>query len=185
MSALTSKQIAFINWLLMTDLQRISLNLPESQVAFGKLHAVSERTLRNWKNANHFQEELQRRRVQLQTEWNPESSGAAAIEAGVSPEVVLARIATSESPVMNAGEAEYAAVRQMLVGLIGKGDKNALELWLRNFGKPFIEAEQAAFKSDFRELSNEQLQARIVSLLPTKLLEAELAERAGGKRETS
>lgn len=176
MAELRGKQLAYVNWLLMTNAQRVGTGQPETDVEWGNLHGVADRTLRDWKKRPEFIEELEKRRAQLKAQIVDGADVYAT--AGVSPELVLAQLATAgQDANTDAAAAEFAAARQMLLGLVAKGDKNALDLWFKTFGKPFIEAEQAAFKSDFRDLSNEELAARIVKLLPVELLVQELAAR--------
>jgi hypothetical protein len=174
---LTSKESAFVNWLLLTDAQRLATSQPATQQAWGDLHGVPDRTLRSWKSKPHVAAEIDKRRLQLAAQVSSDAGlSPTAMDVGVSPEILLATMATTAGGSTGV-EAEYAAARQMLLSLVSKGDKNALDLWFKTFGKPFVEAEQAAFKSDFRELSNDELAARTAALLPDAVLTAELARR--------
>ena len=175
--ALTAAESQYVNWLLLTDAQRLATGLPSTQAEWGALHGVPTRTLRSWILKTHVAEELATRRRQLAAQVGGDASVPLA-GAGVSPEMLLAGMAATVQDGAGDPAAEFAAARQMLLGLVSKGDKSALELWFKTFGKPYVEAEQAAFKSDFRDLGTDELHDKILALLPDDALHAELARRA-------
>ncbi len=154
----------YIEWMLLDKHQRAIANLPASDTEWAKAKGVADRTLRNWKSDPEINSRIESRqreqalRLPGATVSGPTSFG----------------VANSEEP-----ESEYQLIKTKLLQMAAAGDKSALDTYFRTYGKTYVEEENAARKSDFRDLDTEDLYTRVLALIPDDRLEAELLSRKG------
>lgn len=91
------------------------------------------------------------------------------------------RATLADDPVLTEGipedEQKYLQVKDTLVRMAMDGNQGAMDLYLKHYGKAFVEAEQADF-SDYRDLSDEQLVAEVCQMAGVEAVSGWLAERA-------
>lgn len=164
----------FISWLLIPEKERVKLGLPRTVVAFAEAKGVGERTLRRWMNADEkFQAELEVRRSRLLTQTTP---GALSGEVHV-PGPALVKTVPQVSGIDSTFDYAWSKLQE----LIASGDKNALQMYLNSpLAKSVMEAQLEQRKSDFSELSDEELTVRILASVSTEDLRAELSRREPG-----
>jgi hypothetical protein len=137
-------QDKFMHWLRLPEAQRGDIR---SIAEWGRRHGVTDRTLRRWKNDPELLERAQR----------------------------PAAPATSPSPEPTSGdEADYQVVKAALVEGAKGGNPKYLEMYLRTYGKPFIEEEVASRATDLSGMDLDELVARAVSTLSPTALETHL-----------
>jgi hypothetical protein len=74
--------------------------------------------------------------------------------------------------------ADYTAIKSQLAALARQGDARALETWLKNWGKPFLDEEVANRVADLASMTDETLVTQLVSLVNPVLL-GNVLEAAG------
>lgn len=72
---------------------------------------------------------------------------------------------------------DYTAIKSQLAALARQGDARALELWLKNWGKPFLDEETANRVTDLASLSDEALVVQLVDAVNPTLLADVLCAR--------
>lgn len=77
---------------------------------------------------------------------------------------------------------DYAAIKTQVASLAKQGDQRALDLWLKHWGKPFLDEETAGRVVDLASLSDVELVSQLVSLVNVRLLSDVLSD-AGWKVE--
>jgi hypothetical protein len=73
--------------------------------------------------------------------------------------------------------ADYTAIKAQLAALARQGDARALEVWLKNWGKPFLDEEVSNRVADLASLTDEQLVVQVVELVNPRLLAGVLEGR--------
>lgn len=157
----------YLEWLLLDRHQRVAAGLPDSDVTWGKAKGVAPRTLRTWKADEDFKTRLEERQAQQAARLTPGST--------VSSGAYVAGDGSSEG--------DYLAIRSKVITMAAAGDKTALELYMRTYGKSFVDEENASRKSDFRDWTDEQLEGRLLEFLDDETVFAEADRRralAGG-----
>jgi hypothetical protein len=89
----------------------------------------------------------------------------------------LANIALSGGPGTD-DVSDYAAIKSQLATLARQGDPRALEIWLKNWGKPFLDEETANRVADLASLTDEALVDQLVATVNPVLL-ANVLTRCG------
>ena len=166
-------------WLATPKRLRVSLGLPTSDKAFAEMKAVDPRTLRRWKTEEKFLELVESFKVEMANS-SPNSTinkvGLATPVASAPDPVVL-----SDDPAIVAGltddEQKYLQVKDTLVRMAMDGNQGAMDLYLKHYGKSFVEAEQSEF-SDYRDKSEEQLVRELCEWAGVEAISDWLADRA-------
>lgn len=143
----------FILWSLTPDVERGAVS---SEIEWARLKGISDRTLRRWKDNPEFVA----RREQL---------------AGVTRVTRVADVVAGEPA--SADEGDYQVVKATLVEGAKTGNPKYLELYMKTYGKPFVEEEVAARSAS---LANEDLPALVaesIALLGEELLAEQLRSR--------
>ena len=147
----------FILWLATPENERGAIS-SEDEWAKSKGYADA-RTLRRWKKNPAFVE--RQRRL---TETMVTKAGAA---------VVFEDLGDPEF----ADERDYRLVKAKLMESAKTGNLKATELFMKLYGKSWIDEEQASRSSDFSQLSLPELVARAVEAIDRDVLVAVLEER--------
>lgn len=144
-------------WCALDKRQRRTAGLPTTQKEFAEKHHVNARTLNRWSKEEEFQ--------QLVADFRPaEAPEEPAPTPDTKPDVALD---------------DYREVREALVDKAKTGDRQAMDLYMKHYGKPFIEEEHAERTSSFQEFSDEALVAAVVDAAGSDLVERVLYQRAG------
>ena len=165
----------YANWLATPKRLRLGLGLPTSKAKFAELKGVSSRTLRRWQEDEEFLLAVEQRRKVFADE-GPNSS-VAAKTASPRPHTDArsrARFASPEpagveddpvvTPELSADEAQFAKVKDTLAKMAEDGSTQALDLWLKHFGKSFIAAEQDSGFEELRGMSDREVLAEVLAL---------------------
>jgi len=180
-------KLEYGSWLAMPRRLKQSLGLPASKAAFANMKGVNQRTLNRWENDEEFQKYVEQRKVEL-ANAAPNSAVAAvgppraAQDPRVAGRLEPARPATlTDDPVwdeaLSPDEQRYAQVKDTLVRSAMEGNQSAIDLYMKHYGRPFIEAEQKA-GSRFPEMSDDDLAAEVVRLVGMERITQHLTQHA-------
>ena len=166
-------------WMATPRRLRVSLGLPTSDLMFAEMKSIDPRTLRRWKKEPEFMALVESFKVEMAND-SPNSTiakvGSAAPVASA-PE----RVKLSDDPVVGPGltddEQKYLQVKDTLVRMAMDGNQGAMDLYLKHYGKSFVEAEQSEF-SDYRDMSEDQLVEELCRWAGVEAVSDWLADRA-------
>lgn len=179
-------QKEYASWVATPKRLKVSLGLPQTKQAFADMKGLSVRTLTRWENLESFQELVKQRQVELAN-----SSPNSAVRAVGPPRPaqhgnalkkfeIDAAATITDDPVyderLTPDEVSYRQVKDTLLRLASDGNQGAIDLYMKHYGKPFIEAEQKA-GTMFPSMSDEQLEAEILRLIGDERISNYLAER--------
>lgn len=145
MSKLSKTQEEFAQWLSLPEARRGVWSTEEEWAA---AHAVTTRTTRRWKTLDEFKSRL-------------------AVIAGDAPAEV-------EAEVVSQDEADYQSVKATLVAGAKQGNAKSLELYMRTYGKPFVEEEVASRSVSFSDLELDELVLEAILALGPDVVAAHL-----------
>ena len=174
-------QREFAYWLATPKRLRVSLGLPVSERQFAEMKAIDPTTLRRWKNQKPFQELVESFKLEM-ANAAPNSTIA---KIGTAAPVVsaddFAKVVPQDDPVFDSDlspdEQKYLQVKDTLVQMAMDGNQGAMDLYLKHYGKAFVEAEQSDF-ADYRDLSDGDLVAELCRMAGVERISAWLAEQA-------
>lgn len=158
----------YITWLATSKRDLIANNLPTTKKAFAELKGVSQRTLSRWEMEDDFKEILRQRRTE-HTENIVEAVGA---PRPVVHGTALKRLNVPE-PVLSE-EGKYLKVKDTLVEMATQGNQGAIDMYMKHYGKSFVEAEQSA-GTLFANMSDEELLQGVFGLLGLEKVSSALA----------
>lgn len=142
----------YIMWLATPEHERGAISTEDE---WAKSHGYSDsRTMRRWKAKPEFQE--RQRRL---TESMAVKAGAAVVFGG-----------GDDAVEMDGDERDYRIVRSKLVESAKQGNLKAQELFMKLYGKSWLDEEQAARASDFSNLELPDLVARAAVALEPEVL---------------
>lgn len=174
----------YASWLATPKRLKSSLGLPATKQAFADMKGVAVRTLNRWEKQPDFDKLVEQRRMQI--------SGVApnsAVSAVGPPRPAkhgnalkkfqqLEPATTADDPVYTDGmtpdELRYQQVKDTLLGLATDGNQQAIDLYMKHYGKPFVEAEQRSAKL-FPSMSDDELLQEVVRLVGKQRLTEALA----------
>ena len=177
----------YASWLATPNRLKTSLNLPKNKTAFSNMKGVSMRTLTRWEQSDDFQTIVEQRKNDMLN--NVPNSAVAAVgpPRPVTHGTALKNMkklepATIENdPVweeeLSPDEFRYRQVKDTLVKMAMDGSQQAIDLYLKHYGKPFIAAEQQD-GSLFQGMSDAELVKEIVRIVGIEALSEIIAEAA-------
>ena len=167
---------------------RVQLGHPQTNREFSELKGVNERTLQRWDKLESHRELVEQKRKKFAGQ-----ADNAAISAAIGPPRpethgnALKKYQTQEAvaleddpvwnPELSKDEQRYQQVKDTLVTMAADGHSQAIDLYLKHWGKPFIEAEQST-TGMFPNLSEEELLERVCRLLGKEVMTNFLAKEA-------
>jgi hypothetical protein len=160
----------YINWLATPRRELIAQGLPTTKKAFASLKGVNERTLQRWEAEEDFKAILAQRK---------EEKILDVVEAIGPPRPITHGNALkkfSEPTVAVTEEEKYLKVKDTLVGLATQGNQGAIDMYMKHYGKSFVEAEQAA-GTLFANMSDDELVQEVFSLLGIEKVSSVLAAK--------
>jgi hypothetical protein len=174
-------QKEFAYWLATPKRLRVSLGLPVSETQFCQMKSVNQKTLRRWKAQEPFQKLVESFRLELANA----APNSAISRVGVAVPVVSAddfpKVRLEDDPVvdydLSPDEQKYLQVKDTLVQMAMDGNQGAMDLYLKHYGKAFVEAEQSDF-SDYKGMSDGDLIAELCRMAGVERISAWLAEQA-------
>jgi len=170
-TAKTDVRMEFAAWCATPKRLKKQLNLPLTKTDFAYMKSVSERTLRRWELQESFQTLVEQRKVEFRNNV-PNSAIAAAIgnpkpvtHGTALKKLELPKPVTAEDdPVydeeLSPDELRYQQVKDTLVRMAMDGNQGAIDMYMKHYGKPFVDAEQQTANM-FPEMSDEQLFAEV------------------------
>lgn len=156
----------YIDWMLTPEHLRGPVT---TDSAWAASNGVADRTLRRWKTLPEFQALLDRRQAAMEARIDVASVTSGSEAAGD----------------VDGDEADYRVVKSVLVEGAKSGNPKSLELYLKTYGKPFVEEEAASRTADLASLDLEDLVSRALEALAPEALVQRLrdsgwiVERAG------
>lgn len=153
----------YLEWKALPRRTKIVHRMPLTAKDFAREKGVTDRTLRRWQDDPDFQQKLLERQQELAAQ------APNAIVAGVGgsrPSKDSRTRASVPPPVTPDGhlpddvpedERNYLSAKSALTALCQDGDLKAIDLYLKHYGKPFIEAEQSSRESDLAGLTDDDL----------------------------
>lgn len=182
-------QKEYASWLATPKRLKVSLSLPQTKLAFAEMKGISPRTLTRWEANEGFKELVSQRQIQLANSSpnstvrsvgpvRPESHGNALKKYEVSEPATLV-----DDPVydrsLSPDEVSYLQVKDTLLRLASDGNQGAVDLYMKHYGKSFIENEQKA-GTLFPNLSDEALESEVLRLIGDERIVEYLAAKAAG-----
>lgn len=175
-------------WCATPQRLRVQLGLPKTKREFAELKGVNERTLQRWDKMEDHDELVKQNKKKFAGGIDnssivkdimkpvPEKHGNALKK--YEDKVVSS---FEDDPVWNPelshDEQRYQQVKDTLVSMAADGHSQAIDLYLKHWGKPFIEAEQST-TGMFPNLSDEDLLERVCRLLGKEVMTGFLAKEA-------
>lgn len=135
----------YIAWSLIPEDQR---GLVATDADWARKNEVADRTLRRWKNNPEF--------IELQANFAEE----------VSPRERARDVEAGEGD-----EADYREVKAVLLEGARNGNPKYVEMYLKTYGKPFIDEEVASRSTDLSGMDLDDLVSRAVASLSPETLE--------------
>lgn len=179
-------QKEYASWVATPKRLKVSLSLPQTKQAFADMKGVSVRTLTRWEQAEGFQELVRQRQVELANSGPNSTVRAVGPVRPASHGNALKKFEVDEpakmedDPVydknLSPDEVSYFQVKDTLLRLASDGNQGAIDLYMKHYGKPFIDAEQKA-GTLFPNMTNEQLESEILSLIGDERISEHLASR--------
>jgi hypothetical protein len=167
---------------------RVQLGLPDSKRAFAELKGISERTLQRWDALDSHKMLVDQKRQKFAGQVDnasvslaigpprPEKHGNA-LKKYKTAEAVGLEDDPVWNPELSYDEQKYQQVKDTLVGMAADGHSQAIDMYLKHWGKPFIEAEQST-SGMFPNLSDDDLLERVCRLLGKEVMANFLAKEA-------
>lgn len=177
-------QREFAYWLATPKRLRVSLGLPVSERQFSMMKNVDVRTLRRWKEQKAFSELVESFKLEMAN-----SSPDSAISRIGLPAPIVAldpnnRVKPTDDPVFDAAlsrdEQRYLQVKDTLVQMAVDGNQGAMDLYLKHYGKSFIESEQSDY-TDYQRMSDEQLITELCAMVGVESVSEWLASQAAAE----
>lgn len=169
----------FAYWMALPKRMRISLALPSTEKDFAEFKGVSARTLRRWKEEADFQKLVEQHKHDLT--GGVKNSAVAAINRPTREIKELAPATISDDPVhdpmLSPDEQKYLQVKDTLIQMAMDGNQGAIDLYLKHYGKSFVEAERQEF-ADYSDVSDDDLVHELCEWAGVERISAWLAEKA-------
>lgn len=176
----TAIQREFAYWYATPKRLRVSLGLPLSETQFAEMKDITPRTLRRWKEQVGFKEMVESFKLEMAND-SPDATIRKVGSAAPKMKVEDVRATLEDDPALVDGvspdEQKYLQVKDTLVRMAMDGNQGAMDLYLKHYGKAYVEAEQADF-SDYRNMSDEQLVAEVCQMVGVEAVSGWLAEKA-------
>lgn len=166
----------FCRWYATPKYLRVTLGLPKTLNEFAGFKGIGERTVRRWKTIPEFQEivDFEKERIAKESSKNSSVSVNIGMPQAPSDPRMVRRMTDEKNPVgwgddlaldegLSEGELQYRQVRQRLVHMAMEGSTQAADLFMKHWGKTFVEAEQQ--EVGYQELTDGQLVEELVRLV--------------------
>ena len=168
--ARTDVKNEFAYWLATPKRLRVSLGLPQTEKEFAEMKGVHPRTVRRWKEDDNFLELVAQQKQIIVGEAKDST-----IKRGEQP------VTMTDDPVLEPGltpdEQKYLQVKDTLVRMAMDGNQGAMDLYLKHYGKSFVEAERQDFK-DYEDFSDDRLANEVLDWVGVERVSRWLAAQA-------
>jgi hypothetical protein len=152
------------------------LGLPKTLNEFAEFKGIGERTVRRWKTIPEFNEivDFEKERIARESSKNSSVSVNIGMPQAPSDPRMVKRMTDQKEPAgwqddlafeeeLSEGELQYRQVRERLVSMAMEGSTQAADLFMKHWGKTFVEAEQR--EVGFEGLSDVDLVEQVVRLV--------------------
>jgi hypothetical protein len=169
-------------WLATPRRLRVSLGLPTSDLAFAEMKDIDPRSLRRWKSEQKFMEMVESFKVEMANS----APNAAIARVGEAAPIAKAPRPVTEAddpalePGLTADEQKYLQVKDTLIRMAMDGNQGAMDLYLKHYGKTFVDAERQEF-ADYSGMSDSQLVYELCEMAGVEAVSGWLAERAASE----
>lgn len=166
----------FCRWYATPKYLRVTLGLPKTLGEFAEFKGIGERTVRRWKTIPEFQEivEFEKERIARESSKNSAVSVNIGMPQAPSDPRMVRRLTDQKEPVgwdddpafkegLSEGELQYRQVRERLVKMAMEGSTQAADLFMKHWGKSFVEAEQQDV--GYADLSDAELVEELVRIV--------------------
>lgn len=164
--ARTDVKNEFAYWLATPKRLRVSLGLPQTEKQFAEMKGMHPRSIRRWKDDPDFVELVEQQKQMIANEApNSTVSRVGPARAAQDPRV-KARLAPANpvtelddpalEPGLTSDEQKYLQVKDTLVRMAMDGNQGAMDLYLKHYGKSFVEAERQDYR-DYEGFSDDKL----------------------------
>jgi hypothetical protein len=177
-------QREFAYWMATPKRLRVSLGLPVSERQFSDMKDVDVKTLRRWKAQKGFIELVESFKLEMANAAPNSSITKIGMAAPIIKVSDIETVKLSDDPILDDAlspdEQKYLQVKDTLVQMAMDGNQGAMDLYLKHYGKSFVEAEREEF-SDYRDMSNEQLVAELCRMTGVETISNWLADQAAAE----
>lgn len=166
----------FARWYATPKYLRVTLGLPKTLGEFAEFKGIGERTVRRWKTLPEFEElvDFEKERIARESSKNSAVSVNIGMPQAPSDPRMVRRMTDQKEPVgwdddralvedVSEGELQYRQVRERLVNMAMEGSTQAADLFMKHWGKSFVEAEQQDV--GYSDLSDQDLVEEVVKLV--------------------
>lgn len=177
----------FCRWYATPKYLRVTLGLPRTLNEFAEFKGIGERTVRRWKTIPEFQEivDFEKERIARESSKNSSVSVNIGMPQAPSDPRMVKRLTDENEPVgwkddpaleegVSEGELQYRQVRERLVHMAMEGSTQAADLFMKHWGKSFVEAEQQDV--GYADLSDVELVEEVVKLVGSERFSQIIAE---------
>jgi hypothetical protein len=156
-----------------------------TDLEFSAMKDVDPRTLRRWKGRPEFQELVEQHKVELTNNVtnsaiskinNPVPKTGKQGEALRPPDPVRLEDDPVFDPGLTPDEMSYLQVKDTLIRMAMDGNQGAMDLYLKHYGKSFVDAESKDF-SDYDGYDDDQLIEEIVTWVGIERISEWLARK--------
>lgn len=179
-------QKEYASWTATPRRLKVSLGLPQTKQAFADMKGISTRTLTRWEGLEDFKELVRQRQQELSNSTRNSTVRAVGPPRPAQHGNALKKFETdaaaiiSDDPVyderLTPDEISYRQVKDTLLRLASDGNQGAIDLYMKHYGRPFIDAEQKA-GTLFPSMSNQHLESEILLIIGDERISEYLAER--------
>lgn len=166
----------FCRWYATPKYLRVTLGLPKTLGEFAEFKGIGERTVRRWKTIPEFQEivDFEKERIARESSKNSAVSVNIGMPQAPSDPRMVRRLTDQKEPVgwdddpafeegLSEGELQYRQVRERLVKMAMEGSTQAADLFMKHWGRSFVEAEQQDV--GYSDLSDRELVEEVVRMV--------------------
>jgi hypothetical protein len=154
------------------------------------MKGVSTRSLRRWKEQDEFRTLVEQRKVDFaNSSPNSTISAVGPARPAIDPRAVkrlsppapaMAADDPALDPNVSVDEQRYLQVKDTLVNMAMDGNQGAIDLYLKHYGKPFVEAEQSKF-DDYASKTDDELIAEFCRWAGVEAVANWLASQVDGE----
>lgn len=148
----TSVKYEYASWLATPLRLKTSFDLPKTKRDFAHLKGVNPRTLSRWEAQEEFQELVRQRKIEVAHSAPGSTVSAIGGPKPASHGNALKKfdepvpVVESDDPVwdqeLSEDEQRYQQVKDTLVRMAMDGNQGAIDMYMKHYGRPFIDAEQ-------------------------------------------
>jgi hypothetical protein len=142
--------------------QKKTMGLPTTDLEWAKVKGLNARRVAKYRADEYYVSYVEQLRSVSKKRIAPAGSAA------------LTEMMSSTSSGVD-DVSDYAAIKTQVAALAKQGDQRALDLWLKHWGKPFLDEETANRVTDLASLSDSDLVSQLVALVNPALLSDVLA----------